>query len=594
MKIKTKKIILLTSGLGVLGALSASIATPIVLLNKNKDEKTITPKEKIIEIFWKIKNKDIFISPNASTSNQSEIENLIKNQLQKVNPLLTKDDLSKISTNLSSLTIGVGTVANLNIKVASENLSFKIFVEKINLLKNSKINNGKFGTIFQDDFGNLWVMGSPTIKTVDKVEKTIHTKLQVLKANQNGYVETGWTNDNSNSGSKLLKGSKIINGEKGAIFQDQFKNLWAMAKNSKLQVLRANDNKSGYIVDGWNNSNSGLLQNSNITNGENGKIFQDDFGNLWSMGKDSKLQVLKVNQDGNGYVKTGWDENNLSSAVGLTKNSNIINGEKGVIFQDQFKNLWAMGGKKLQVLRANDSKDGYVQTGWINDNSNAGDPLLKGSNINYGGGGTIFQDDFKNLWAMGGKKLQVLRANDSKDGYVQTGWTSATNTTLLLNSNIEEGHDGFIFQDVFKNLWSISWTTKLQVLKANQDGDGYVKTGWNSDNSSAGDPLLKNLVFDYGFNGKFFQDQFKNLWAMRDASKLQVLKINQNDTNYVNTGWTSETNTRLLQNSNINDSSSGTIFQDKFKNLWTMGKETSLQVLKANQDATNYVGSWQN
>ena len=269
--------------------------------------------------------------------------------------------------------------------------------------------------------------------------------------------------------------------------------------------------------------------------------------------------------------------------------------KKGVIFQDQFKNLWAMGsGTKFQVLKANQDGNGYVKTGWINDNSNAGDPLLKGSNIDYGGGGAIFQDDFKNLWAMGDKKLQVLRANDSKDGYVQTGWTSATNTTLLLNSNIEEGHDGFIFQDVFKNLWSISWTTKLQVLRANQDGDGYVKTGWNSDNSSAGDPLLKNLVFDYGFNGKFFQDQFKNLWAMRDASKLQVLKINQNDTNYVNAHWTSETNTRLLQNSNINDSSSGAIFQDKFKNLWTMGKETSLQVLKANQDATNYVDSWQN
>ena len=593
MKLKTKKIILLTSGLGVLGALSASIATPIVLLNKNKDEKTITPKEKIIEIFWKIKNKDIFISPNASTSNQNEIENLIKNQLQKVNPLLTNDDLSKISTNLSSLTIGVGTVANLNIKVASENLSFKIFVEKINLLKNSNITNGKFGTIFQDDFGNLWAMGSPTIKTVDKVEKTIHTKLQVLKANQNGYVETGWTNDNSNSATALLKGSKIINGEKGVIFQDQFKNLWAMAKNSKLQVLKANDNKSGYIADGWNNSNSGLLQNSNISNGEKGTIFQDDFGNLWAMGKNSKLQVLRVNQSGNGYVTTGWDQNNLSSAVGLTKNSNITNGTNGKIFQDEFKNLWSLAsGEKLQVLKANDIGNGYVNTGWINDNSSASDPLLKSSNINYGGNGTIFQDSFKNLWAMGGKKLQVLRANSSKNGYVKTGWTNTTRTGLTKNSNISEGHDGFIFQDVFKNLWSISWSSKIQVLKANLAGDGYVKTGWTNDNSNTGEMLLKNLSFGFGLNGTFFQDEFKNFWALKSDSKLQVLKIDEDSD--VTTSWTNETNTGLLQNSNITNSHGGVIFQDKFKNLWAMGLKTSLQVLKANQDGTNYVDSWQN
>ena len=102
----------------------------------------------------------------------------------------------------------------------------------------------------------------------------------------------------------LLKGSRISNGLDGKIFQDSFKNLWAIGKDQKLQVLKKDPNKEVYVNSGWTSDTSlGLTKNSNIINGIGGTIFQDEFKNLWSMGKDSKLQVLKVNPNSSkGYV----------------------------------------------------------------------------------------------------------------------------------------------------------------------------------------------------------------------------------------------------------------------------------------------------
>ena len=79
---------------------------------------------------------------------------------------------------------------------------------------------------------------------------------------------------------------------------------------------------------------------------------------------NSSLQVLKANQIGTGYDENiGW--NNVNDS-GLLKGSNITNGATGSIFQDEFKNLWAMGnGTSLQVLRANDQKDGYDEKSWL-------------------------------------------------------------------------------------------------------------------------------------------------------------------------------------------------------------------------------------
>ncbi len=589
----------------------------ILILSKNnvdvevqgfsaKQSLTMTPQDKINQIKEKITDKNILIAPNVSTQNQNEIQSAIKNQLQKENPFLNNDDLSKIRTSLSSLILGTRTEAILTISIDSTSLPLSIYVEKANLLKGSSIENGSHGTIFQDEFKNLWTMSSSITRDVDGNEETFYTKLQVLKSNQNGdgYVNS-WTNDNSENGEPLLKGSNIDNGSGGVIFQDEFKNLWAVASETNLQVLEVNENGNGYVNTGWDSDNSnlavGLLKGSNIDDGYKAKIFQDDFKNLWIMGRNQKLQVLRVNENGDGYDETtGWTN---ATNSGLTKGSNITIGSYGTIFQDEFKNLWAMGAnKKLQVLRANDSKNGYDENiGWTNVNSG----LTKGSNINDGLNGTIFQDNFGNLFSKGyNKKLQVLRANPSKNDYVKTGWTDVTNNGLLKLSNVPKGTSiKTIFQDSFKNLWMMTQNQKLQVLRANPSKNGYDETtGWSSANSG----LTKNSNINNGWNGTIFQDSFENLWTIGYNSKLQVLRANPSKNGYdETTGWTSANN-GLTKNSNINNGGHATIFQDDFKNLWILGSPitktinqvqkviyTKLQVLKVNQAGDGYVDSWQ-
>ena len=543
---------------------------------------------KINKIKDKITDKNILIAPNVSTQNQSEIQNAIKNQLQKENPSLNNDDLSKINTNLSNLTLGTRTEVILIISIDSISLSLNIYVEKANLLKGSNIVNGEGGVVFQDKFKNLWSMGN-------------YKKLQVLRANKNedGYVDS-WTSANSG----LTKGSNIFNGTGGTIFQDEFKNLWAMGGLGSLQVLRANSAKDGYDEEtGWTNvKDSGLTKGSIIFNGTGGIIFQDEFKNLWAMGRETPLQVLRVNQDGNGYdEKTGWTS---AKDSGLTNGSNITSDYYGTIFQDEFKNLWAMGREtSLQVLRVNSTGDGYDEkTGWTSANDSG---LTNGSNINNGKKGIIFQDQFKNLWSMGeGTSLQVLRVNQDDNGYDEkTGWTSADDSGLTNGSNITNGKGGTIFQDEFKNLWSMGERTSLQVLKVNSAGDGYdEKTGW----TSANDNGLTNgsNINDGGGKGVIFQDKFKNLWAMGWATSLQVLKVNSAGDGYdEKNGWTSANDSGLTNGSNISNGYEGVIYQDEFKNLWAMsdgkfiseGKsiDTKLQVLKANLNGDGYVESWQ-
>ena len=491
----------------------------------------------IKNIKTKIIDKDILIAPNVSTQNQSEIQSAILEQLKVENNNLTNEDIEKMTTNISSLNIGTRIEVELTITHNEKSEIININVEKINLLKGSNIDEGPNGKIFQDKFKNLWAMGSDS-------------KLQVLKANQNGdgYVSTGWTDNNDKtSGDSLLKGSNITNSNNGRIFQDEFKNLWAMGNGTNLQVLKVNQSGDGYVSTGWTDNNDktsgdSLLKGSNITNGATGTIFQDEFKNLWAMGLGTNLQVLKVNQSGDGYDKTtGW----TSANNGLTKSSNINNGEEGVIFQDEFKNLWAMGnGTNLQVLKVNQSGDDYVNTGWINDNDKTiGDSLLKGSNIANGATGAIFQDSFGNLWSMGEKtKLQVLKVNQSGDGYVSTGWTDnndkTTGDSLLKGSNIANGATGAIFQDSFGNLWSMGEKTKLQVLKVNQSNNGYVNTGWINDNDkTSGDPLLKSSNIVYGYKGIIFQDYFNNLWTSGTKKKYKRSKLQVLKVNQSNNGY---------------------------------------------------------
>ena len=483
---------------------------------------------------------------------------------------------------------------NENREDDDENKKLKILNSAI--VEKSKVEGKEVTNFVEDDFRNLWVMGNKT-------------KLQVLKVNENGdgYVES-WTDNNKENGEKLLKNSNITQGDKGFIFKDSFGNLWSMGYGSTLQVLKKDPNKEGYVDAGWVNDNNkttgdNLLKGSNINDGERGKIFQDSFGNLWSMGFGTKLQVLKKDPSKDGYVDAGWvNENNKTTGDNLLKGSNIEDGGTGIIFQDEFKNLWAMGyGTKLQVLKKDPSKDGYVNEGWVNENNKTtGDNLLKGSNIEDGESGIIFQDKFKNLWAMGvNSKLQVLKVNPQKNGYVNSGWIDDNDRTsgdkLLKNSNIDNSDPellGAIFQDHLGNLWAMGDNSSLQVLKINESKNDYVSEGWTMNNHPiSGEKLLKGNLLQDGSSGIIFQDHQKNLWAMSRRpsadidSKLQVLKADPNSlTGYVDSGWSDDhVNEDLLKDSNIRSGYGGTIFEDSSKNLWTIGYGTKLQVYDKKQ-----------
>ena len=286
------------------------------------------------------------------------------------------------------------------------------------------VSKGDLQTIFQDKFKNLWLL---TGNNAD-VNSKIFT-IYVLRANQNGddYVNTGWTNDNSQNGEPLLKGSKIISGQTGKFFQDFFGNLWIISRSAddkNFQVLEVNDQNDGYRETGWTKANNmeGLLKNSNVEGEFTGIIFQDKFKNLFVKAINIKPQVLKVNSLENGYINN-WTNVEADSKILKNWNPPSITNSKNLenIFQDKFGNLWAIRQLvKIQVLKINKNDDDYVNTGWTNDNSQNGEPLLKGLNIGNGNGVTIFQDEFKNLWAMGNYKLQVLSVNENGDGYVSS------------------------------------------------------------------------------------------------------------------------------------------------------------------------------
>ena len=547
----------------------------------NIELKTFSAKQQfdvIANIENKIIDKNILIDPIITTSNKNECLIAIRNQLQKENPKLTNEDLAKISfdnqQNKIFWPLKSGKIKKVTLIIAFNNRKklMDFYVAKGNsyLLLNSNINDGWFGRVFQDSFGNLWSSGNDS-------------KIQVLKKdpNKKGYVETGWTSDNSG----LTKNLNITDGYDATIFQDYFGNLWAMGLNSKLKVLRINSQKKGYVNEGWTSSTtSGLTKGSNINGGTASVIFQDSFKNLWTI-SDLGLQVLKANSQKNGYVNEGWTS---TTSSGLTKNSNIARnlGLNGKIFQDSFGNLWTMAHmSKLQVLKVNSQKDGYIE-GWTSTTSSG---LTKNSNITSGFVGTIFQDSFKNLWAWGNNsKLQVLKINSKKDGYVE-GWTSG-NSGLTKNSNITNGKSGTIFQDSFGNLWSMGLGTKLQVLKVNEDENGYVNEGWTSGDSG----LTKNSNITNGQNGWIFQDSFDNLWILGVFQKLQVLKVNSKKDGYVEDGWISTTSSGLTKNSNITNGYGGTIFQDDFGNLWSMGRYSKLQVFRKDPKTKSYIDSWEN
>ena len=405
------------------------------------------------------------------------------------------------------------------------------------------VNNGK--KVMQNSSGNIWAMG-------------YGTRLRVFEKT-NG-TSAFWINKTS---SKLLKGSNINNGD-GVIFEDSKGNIWAMGKGTPIQVLVKKAN--GTYASSWTNDNTqeGLLKDSNITNGWYGTIFEDSKGNIWAMGLGTPLQVLV--KKASGTYASSWINDNTQE--GLLKDSNITDGYGGVIFEDSKGNIWAMADETpLQVLEREGS--GFANS-WINNRTKEG--LLLGSKITSGVLGTIFEDSNGNLWAMGHySSLQVLQKEGS--GFASSWTTDKNKQGLLKGSNITNGIGGTIFEDLKGNLWAMGYGTPLQVLI--KKADGTYAASWTSNTSSG---LLKNSNITDGSYGAIFEDSHGNIWAMGNSSPLQVL-IKKADGTYA-ASWTSNTSSGLLKSSKINNGADGTIFEDSDGSIWAMGYESPLQVLR--------------
>ena len=425
-------------------------------------------------------------------------------------------------------------------------------------VSNLIVNNGR--NVFQDSSGNIWAMGDVT-------------PLRVLVKKEDGNYADSWISDPTQPG--LLRKSKINKGTGGVIFEDSHGNIWATGLWTPLQVLK----KEGVgFANSWisDPTQPGLLSGSNITNGDNGVIFEDSSGNLWAMGSETPLQVLK--KEGSGFASS-WISDHTQE--GLLNGSNITDGYAGTIFEDSYGNIWAMGkGTLLQVLKKEGS--GFASS-WISDSTQAG--LLKDSNITNGFAGTIFEDSSGNIWAMGDETpLQVLKKEGS--GFASSWISDSTQAGLLKDSNITNGFAGTIFEDSSGNIWAMGNETPLQVLK--KEGSGFASS-WISDSTQAG--LLKDSNITNGFGGTIFEDSSGNIWAMANEVKLQVLVKNR-DGNYANAWISDNSQEGLLKDSNIDDGYEGVIFEDSSGNIWAMGYEKPVQVLR--KEGNGFAGNWNN
>ena len=315
----------------------------------------------------------------------------------------------------------------------------------------------------------------------------------------------------------------ITKGQYGTIFQAQNDDLYTMGWDTGLQVL-----KGGKLTGG---NKFITAPGTNITKGQYGTIFQAQNGDLYAMGSETGLQVLK-----GGGLSSG---NRFITALG----TNIANGNSGTIFQAQNGDLYTMGWDTgLQVLK------GGKLTG--------GNKFITalGTNITEGYYGTIFQASNGDLYTMAyGAGLQVL-----KDGVLNGGNRFIT----ALGTNITKGHYGTIFQAQNDDLYTMAYGAGLQVLKGGElaNGNRFITA------------LGTNIAS--GSSGTIFQASNGDLYAMGNGSELQVLKDG-----VLNGG------NRFITalGTNIANGNSGTIFQARNGDLYAMGFNTGLQVLKGGE-----------
>ena len=312
-----------------------------------------------------------------------------------------------------------------------------------------------------------------------------------------------------------------IDGINGTIFQASNGDLYAMGWNTGLQVLKGGDltGENEFVT----------APGTYITKGRDGTIFQAKNGDLYAMGYETGLEVLKSGAftGGNTFIKA--------------PGTNIVNGFNGTIFQARNGDLYAMGYETgLEVLKSG------AFTG--------GNTFIKalGTNITKGQYGTIFQATNGDLYAMGWDKgLQVL-----KDGAL----TSGNKFVAAPGTNINKGQNGTIFQATNGDLYAMGWDKRLQVLK------GGALTGGNEFVAAPGTNITK------GQYGTIFQAQNGDLYAMGYDTGLQVLKGG---------GALTGGNTFIKAlGTNITKGQYGTIFQAQNGDLYAMGYDTGLQVLK--------------
>ena len=311
-----------------------------------------------------------------------------------------------------------------------------------------------------------------------------------------------------------------IDGINGTIFQAQNGDLYAMGYNTGLQVL-----KGGKLTDG---NEFVTAPGTNIIKGQYGTIFQAQNGDLYAMGYGTGLQVLK----GGGLTPGKAFEKALGT--------NIIKGQYGTIFQARNGDLYAMGwDTELQVLKG----------GGLTPRK-AFEKAL-GTNITKGQYGTIFQARNGDLYAMGyNTGLEVLKGGKLTGG----------NTFIKApGANIIRGKYGTIFQARNGDLYAMGWDKGLQVLK----GGGL--TPGKAFEKALGTNITK------GQHGTIFQARNGDLYAMGWDTELQVLKGG---------GLTPRKAFEKALGTNITKGQYGTIFQARNGDLYAMGLDKGLQVLK--------------
>ena len=529
-----------------------------------------------------------YFKGNASPQDDSLYQKVVPNDLANGNKIFVKFFVKnvfvkthKLESNLTNLI--EFTVSNLPIEIDTSKLNAKSFEflannggsdmqwkDNVDLPTQVEVKyhtRRRFNPDYTPDDSVYTTTNPHNLQSNDIIYTKFFIKDEFTSTHQfsNGFVDTIVF--------KNILPPYIRNSDQGTIFEDSRGNIWAMGRRTRLYVLKKTN---GAYAESWTSSiTSGLTNGSNIRNGYVGTIFEDKQGNLWSMGR-SKLQVLAKKADGT-YAESWTD----STTSGLTNGSNIRNGFHGTIFQDKDNNLWSMGvDSGLQVLEWNAVENRYVDS-WKHSTTSG---LTNGSEIKTGRASTIFQDKSGNLWAMGDdSKLQVLTY---ANGAYAESWTNSTTSGLTKGSKIKDGYTGILLQDELNNLWAMSNSAPLQVLEWDATENQYVDSWTNSTRNK----LLKGSKIKDGFFGRILKDSLNNLWAMGFGKHLQVLEWDATENQYVDS-WTNSTRSGLTKGSNIKLSYYGSIFEDSKGNLWSMGFKSKPQVL-ARRDENSYVDSW--